>query len=150
MSGGAGGHYEAKGTLENASKQKCTLDGYMHLVPLNSTGGPARIVNAAGRLSYLTSSPLRPGESTYLLFHPPSPKNVMLSHAQKAYFNFTYVDSPAGKQKTCPTIKRVALTPPGTSKALTLRVTTSPFGPDLLSVCGNPSVEAIEAHPYPG
>lgn len=72
MSDGAGGRYSSKGTLEDVSKQKCTLDGYVHLVPLNSSGRPARIINAAGHLNNLTSSPLRPGESTYLLFHPPS------------------------------------------------------------------------------
>jgi hypothetical protein len=108
MSGGAGGHYSSKGTFEDVSTQKCTLDGYVHLLPLNSSGRPARIINAAGHLSYLTSSPLRPGESTYLLFHPPNPEKVTLSHAGKAFFNFTYSDTPAGKRESCPTIERVA------------------------------------------
>jgi hypothetical protein len=150
MSGGAGGHYAARGTLEDVSQQKCTLDGYVHLVPLNSSGRPARIINAAGHLSYLTSSPLRPGESTYLLFHPPSPKTVTLSHAEMAFFNLTYSDMPTGKRKTCSTLERVALRPPGSSKALTVRVTTSPLGIGLVSVCRNLSVEAVEAHSYQG
>lgn len=150
MAGGAGGHYSSKGTLEDISMQKCTLDGYVHVAPLNSSGRPARIVNAAGQSSYLTSSPLRPGDSTYLLFHPPSPKKVTLSHAEKTFFNFTYSDTPAGKRKTCPTIERVALRPPRTSKVLTVRVATSPLGHGLVSVCGNLSVEAVEAHPYLG
>jgi Protein of unknown function (DUF4232) len=150
MSGGAGGHYSSKGALENVSEQKCTLDGYVYLVPLNSSGRPATSVNAAGHLSYLTSSPLRPGEATYLLFRPPSPKKVTLSHAEGAFFNVTYSDTPVGKRKTCPTIQRVALRPPGTSTALIVRVTTSRFGHGLVSVCGNLSVEAVEAHSYLG
>lgn len=143
LAGGAGGNYLYQGSLQNISADPCRLEGFPSVTPIGSSGGLLQIVSPTGATVPVTSYSLTPGKGTYILFDPPAAEPLTLSPHSAAYFDFSYVDSPAGSQTACPATDRLSVQPPDQGESLIV----TPDGP-LESVCSDLAVAALEKQPY--
>jgi hypothetical protein len=135
QSGTAGGNV-AEFAFVNKGASACSLIGYPKLQMLSSAGAQISTTDHSGAGAGTVSPPR---------------KLVVIKPGKRAYFFVSYYVYTGTGSATCPTAAELALTPPGSSTAVTLSgsgAAIQPFaGSDTSVGCGVVYVTALSAKP---
>ena len=134
-SGAAAGSIGVSVYLTNASRSKCSLDGYPRLEMLTSAG---------------RQIPTQRGDATTV--PRVLPRQVSLAPGASATFYTGFADSTGYANDHCPSSARVAITPPNAHTPITVAWRIAPYGGSIQNLrCGllavSPVIPGIHRHP---